>query len=1054
MSDPSEVRISELYKKREDMVDPLPQPEERHGDERSEPGPNRENHRSRRSERAGMPFETEGREEGPAKLPFDPIRLIDAVMKRWYLWLLTGLIFGAAALGWCYSKTKTMANMELIHRDAPLDLRASDTGDSYKPQQLSDATLATVIRSPDIYRQVSEQSHVPATVLARCLFATPQQDSQIVDLYYNGHDTPAKAVELLNMYGNEIVRFTREMEIHDGTETASFLAEKLGGVLTNLDEVEKEMLAIPLEQRVTDNDQQTASYLAQLSELNVKYELARIDIESENPVADKLQAAHDELARLQVRYTDAHPAVQQQLATIKALETELTSATSSVTPLDGSDFRPVPTVKNKAEIQKMEEIKALRNSVQQKLNAISHKNLNYVLIKSRYDSLQQLRATLSGRQREAELYAENALGYFRVFQPASLDHANNAVNWQRGIMLSVAAAFFGMVLAAGFVALVEVVDPRIKTASDLERATGLPVVSVLGDLSHMDAAARRAWAFRSWTIVKGKITETQNHSLVCGVISAYKGEGRSTWINLLAETAHERGLRVLVASTRPSKEPAMHPHEKPAEERSMLADAAAPAETTELADDVTQAITPNVFAFPTQATRQLRDPKAHSIVQIPLPGWVWNLERRQQWQAALGEWQRVENLVFLVELPAASLPEGILLAENLPHIIWFAESGKVTVAETRHHLETLRHAGCNVVGAVLNRAPRSFLQKHFSRWVMGLALIFGLAMTASAQEATNNPAGSTAVGSHLSSPKPAQRAAWQEYLTLGPGDIVSLGFYGETNLNQNDVVIGMDGRISYLQANGIVASGLTVDQLRDRLNGELGKYYRNPRVMVTPISYQSKKYYVMGKVTVKGAYVLNRPITIIEALARAHGLESGLVDRNSVDLADLGRSFLIRGGKRQSVDFERLFEQGDFTQNLELQPNDFLYFAPADLKVVYVLGQVKSPGEVAWNNHSAVIGAISQRGGFNDSAWKRRVLVIRGSLNKPETFAVNTWAILDAREADFRLQPRDIIYVANRPFIYAEELIDVGITAFLQASVTDWEGANIHVIHSPFVPSL
>jgi protein involved in polysaccharide export with SLBB domain/capsular polysaccharide biosynthesis protein len=1057
MSDPTELSISDLYKKREDVVAPLPQPEERRGDDRGDRASGQENYRPRQSGGPRMPFETEGREEGPTKLPFDPVRLIDAVTRRWYVWVLTGLIFGGAALSWCYVKTKTMATMQLIRRDAPLDLRANDTGDSYKPQQLSDATLASVIRSPDIYRQVSEQSHISARTLTRNLFATPQQDSQIVDLFYTGHDTPQRAVELLNMYGDEIVRFTRDMQIHDGTETATFLADKLNMVQTNLDDVEKQMMAIPLEQRVMDTDQQTASYLAQLSELNVKYELARIDLESENPVADKLQMAKDELAQLQVRYTDAHPAVQQQMATIKALENELATAIKSAPALDGTDFRPMPTAKNKAQIKQMEEIKALRNSVQHKLDALGHKNLNYVLFKSRYASLQELRATLSGRQREAELYAENALGYFRVFQPASLDHANNAVNWQRGIMLSFAAAFFGMVLAIGFVALVEVVDPRIKTAADLERATGLPVLSTLADLSKMDEAARKAWAFRSWTIIKGKITETQNHSLVCGVISAHKGEGRSTWINLLAETAYQRGLRVLVASTRPAPVPAMHPHEKVTEESALLAQMPTVSPNpTELADDVSQALSPNVFAFPSQATRQLQDQKSHSVVQIPLPGWVWNLERRQQWQAALAEWQRVENLVFLVELPPASQPEGILLAENLPQVIWFAQSGKVSTAETRHHLETLRHAGCHIVGAVLNRAPRSFLQRHFGRWVMGLALIFGLAMTASAQEATNRTSTtpSSAAGPLLSSPKPSQRSAWQEHLTLGPGDIVSLAFYGETNLNENEVVIGTDGRLSYLQANGIVASGLTVDELRDRLNSELGKYYRNPRVMVIPVSYQSKKYYVMGKVTVKGAYVLNRPITIIEALARAHGLESGLVDRNSVDLADLGRSFLIRGGVRQSVDFERLFEQGDFSQNLELQPNDFLYFAPADLKVIYVLGQVKSPGEVAYNNHSSLIGVIAERGGFNDSAWKNRVLVIRGSLNHPEKFAVNTWAILDGRDADFRLQPRDIVYVTNRPFIYAEELLDVGITAFLQSSVTDWEGQNIHIIHAPFAPGL
>jgi len=37
---------------------------------------------------------------------------------------------------------------------------------------------------------------------------------------------------------------------------------------------------------------------------------------------------------------------------------------------------------------------------------------------------------------------------------------------------------------------------------------------------------------------------------------------------------------------------------------------------------------------------------------------------------------------------------------------------------------------------------------------------------------------------------------------------------------------------------------------------------------------------------------------------------------------------------------------------------------------------------------------------------------------------------------DFRLQPKDIIFVNSRPFIYGEELADLAITVFLQSLVS------------------
>ncbi|MGZ4963887.1 MAG: polysaccharide biosynthesis/export family protein, partial [Limisphaerales bacterium] len=302
---------------------------------------------------------------------------------------------------------------------------------------------------------------------------------------------------------------------------------------------------------------------------------------------------------------------------------------------------------------------------------------------------------------------------------------------------------------------------------------------------------------------------------------------------------------------------------------------------------------------------------------------------------------------------------------------------------------------------------------------------------------------------------PAPRSQWQQRLTLGPGDVLNLGFFGETNLAKFDVVVGMDGRISYLQAQGVMAAGLTVDELRERLNQELKKYFRTPRVIVSPVTFHSKKYYVLGKVGQRGVYVLNRPITILEAVSRARGLETGIINRDAVDLADLQHSFLVRNGKRVPVDFERLFFQGDFSQNAYLEPDDFLFFPPAALQEVYVLGEVRNPGIVVWNPKLTVIKAIADRSGFNDQGWKHHVLVVRGSLQHPETFIVNTWAALDAREADFKLKSRDIIYVARRPWARAEELLDTAAIAFLQSAVTEWSGANIGpILGKPFVPSL
>jgi protein involved in polysaccharide export with SLBB domain len=259
----------------------------------------------------------------------------------------------------------------------------------------------------------------------------------------------------------------------------------------------------------------------------------------------------------------------------------------------------------------------------------------------------------------------------------------------------------------------------------------------------------------------------------------------------------------------------------------------------------------------------------------------------------------------------------------------------------------------------------------------------------------------------------------------------------------NEVPIGPDGRVTFLQARDVMAAGLTIDELRAKLDEALGKYYQNPRSVVIPAAMHSKKYFVLGAVATRGVFNLDRPLTVIEALAVAGGLETGVFEHDTVELADLSHSFLARNGQRMPVDFERLFQHGDLSQNVPLEPDDYLYIALASANEVYVLGEVGVPGLAAYLPQTTVMGAITARGGYTTRAFKSRVLVVRGSLTHPETFVVNTANILAGKEPDFKLRSKDIVYVSKNPFVKVEEMLDSAVTAFVQGFVVNTTARKI-----------
>ncbi|RYD38372.1 MAG: hypothetical protein EOP86_00955, partial [Verrucomicrobiaceae bacterium] len=294
-------------------------------------------------------------------------------------------------------------------------------------------------------------------------------------------------------------------------------------------------------------------------------------------------------------------------------------------------------------------------------------------------------------------------------------------------------------------------------------------------------------------------------------------------------------------------------------------------------------------------------------------------------------------------------------------------------------------------------------------------------------------------------PPPANPAlaGWQRNLTLGAGDTVNFQVYGAKQYTRTDVPIAPDGTLTYLHVNGFKAAGLTIDQLREGMTKALEAHVPNARVIVTPGAWRSKKYYMLGTVMERGVFTLDRPTTLMEAAARARGMETGVVNDNTVEIADLKRAFLIREGRKMPIDFSKLFYEGDMSQNIALEPGDYIYFPSNTVNEVYVLGSVGEPGSLGISQNLTVVGAIAQRGGFARSAWRKRVLIVRGQLEKPTVLVVDTAAILSGKQRDVPLEPLDLVYVTDKPWKYAAEILDLAMRSFVQSVASSWASSNV-----------
>jgi protein involved in polysaccharide export with SLBB domain/capsular polysaccharide biosynthesis protein len=963
--------------------------------------------------------------------------ILDLLMRHWWKLalgsMLCGALFFLAAerfIGPNYTATA-----RLLRYSTP------GLGDFFNSgSTMTRDTFAGLLRSPDLLRRVGQTVSPPIApeVLTKRIVIGGDQDSDsdIVTVSL-ASDTPQQAVSLLNEYIKEASAYLRDLQAKEVRQVANAYLRK------EVEEMDKDIKVVDQQfRRLALASPEVTSQLAnvggQITNLAQKVAggvapsaFVRVD-------SQRLAKAISDLDDLLTKYTERWPAVIQKRAEIKALKSEIASESTNAT------LPSLPAI-------------AVGGA-----KPLANPELD--LIRSKLLALEGERAQLANRERQAELLAATPPGIARVFAPATMKTVHVSKRWLKVSIVAVFGMGLGLVGCLGLLAIVEFADNRLKTFDDVERVTRLPVLGSLGNLDRMGDQARRQWAFRTWTMLQGRLSPSPNHGFVCGITSASPGEGRSTWVRLLAEAASLTGFRVLTIATRPAANgtEGHGSQDKPKDKEQEKEELQSLALEFGGSDRSIEVLASSALTSPRKVADQLAEPDAPPMVHIPLPGWVWNLERRKQWLEALQCWRRIENLVILVELPPAGVAESVLLGSSLPNLLWLTRSGSSNAGETREQLETLRNARCRLAGAVINREKRRPMKKRFPRWVACACLVMlpGAGRTW-AQGANTPPATPAASGPSagaqveintnrtFSIVYPWQRAAWQQHLTLGPGDVLNFGLFGQPNLELRDVVVGPDGRVSYLEAQDIQAAGLTIDGLRDKLNAALSLYRRAPRAIVTPVAFRSEKYYMLGEVVQKGVYAMDGPVSVLEAIARAKGFESGLVDGKVVELADFSHSFIARQGKRLGLNLAGLFRGGDLSQNVALEPGDYVYIAPLNLEQVYVLGQVRLPGTAPYSSSGTLLRAIAARGGFAQRAYKSRVLVVRGPLEHPQRIVVNTDWILRGKAPDFPLQPKDIIYISGSPFARVEDLADLATTAFIQSLISTW--LEVRVIQ-PFNP--
>ncbi len=245
---------------------------------------------------------------------------------------------------------------------------------------------------------------------------------------------------------------------------------------------------------------------------------------------------------------------------------------------------------------------------------------------------------------------------------------------------------------------------------------------------------------------------------------------------------------------------------------------------------------------------------------------------------------------------------------------------------------------------------------------------------------------------------PRGAARQQSDYRIGVQDILEINLFNQVDLS-GPYTVETDGAFSFPLIGRITAAGLTVEQLEEALRHRLrAGYFRDPRVTVAVAEYRSQRVFVMGEVRSPGAYSLAAGTSLIEVLALA----------GSLTTTASGTAVVVRGGGQAprggpaappSADGAetvrvnlRDLESGDLSGNVVLRDGDTVFVPRAE--VVYVFGEVRSPGSYAIQDGMTVLQALSLAGGSTEFGALNRISVMR---------------IVDGEQVEMRVRLDDLV---------------------------------------------
>ena len=274
---------------------------------------------------------------------------------------------------------------------------------------------------------------------------------------------------------------------------------------------------------------------------------------------------------------------------------------------------------------------------------------------------------------------------------------------------------------------------------------------------------------------------------------------------------------------------------------------------------------------------------------------------------------------------------------------------------------------------------------------------------------------------------------------LGPGDVVEIKVFGQSDLNSTAQVDG-DGNLSSLPfLDPIPAKCRTERAVQKDIAAAYSRLIKDPQVSVRVVARNSRQpASVNGAVRQSGKVQMEQPMRLNELIAAS----GGFTDKAAGTIQILHTQPLLCPGPGEQAEslpiagtavplhVVKIADLAKGTANPVIRPGDLVLVTEAE--PVYITGSVVAPGGILLRDQLTLSRALGMVGGLRKEANQSEIIIYRqkaGSAQQ-EIIKVDFEAVKKNQKPDVFLQPYDVIDVSGGGILAGRGWLELLIAAF------------------------